>query len=337
MKSPRSNITKTRWQGLSSALAWKHFDECCQVFKCLITVELIGRVGKAEAGNLLNVSVPALNGRIKTLENFLDSPIFAGARSSILTPIGQEVRKLWNPQIQQLLQDFSMAVGRLHDQNNLNISVDRSIWAAEGNRLRAAYSVRMPLGAIHAAFEDVPIAVENRIRDGEIDLGLVSFREKDEKIAPPVKRHFWRNEPMVLVVERERATRLSSKIEVAPSDFGNLHHTFLTMAEDSRMYNNVSTYLRRLKISRCFDYKVPVQDVKSALAQVIEDRGVTIVPERMAAEAEAQGKIEVFLLRPPLERRLDFLYLENGLKKASVNAFLDCLGEGKKPKYLPLE
>src|SRR5580700_10499341 len=110
------------------ALGWKHYDESCQVFKCLVTVELVARLGKTRAGELLNVSVPALNGRIKTLEKLLHGPIFDGHRTNSLTPIGREVRKLWNTQFQQLLECFSREIERLHDQYDLRISVDQTVW-----------------------------------------------------------------------------------------------------------------------------------------------------------------------------------------------------------------
>jgi DNA-binding transcriptional LysR family regulator len=298
------------------ALGWKHYDESCQVFKCLVTVELVARLGKTRAGELLNVSVPALNGRIKTLEKLLHGPIFDGHRTNSLTPIGREVRKLWNTQFQQLLECFSREIERLHDQYDLRISVDQTVWVAEGKRVESAYGVRMPLVAIHTSFEDGHIAIENRVRDGVIDLGLVSFLDKDEKIAVPVKRHFWRNETMMLVVAHERALRLSRKIEVGRDDFSGIHDTFVTMPEDSRMYNSVSAYLKRLKLGRCFSYRIPAQDAAAVLDQVIDDRGVSILPERVAAEAEAQGKVASFLLMPQFQQSLDFLYCENSLKMA---------------------
>jgi DNA-binding transcriptional LysR family regulator len=313
-------------------LGWKHLDESCQVFKCLVTVELIARLNKTRAGELLNVSVPALNGRIKTLEKLLRGPVFDGRRCNALTPIGREVRKLWSPQLRQFLESFLTEIERLHDQNDLRISADKSIWLAYGKRVETAYGVRLPLGAIHTSFEDGHIAIENRVREGAIDLGLVSFLNPDEKIAAPVKRHFWRNETMVLVVARERAAPLSTKIQVGRDDFRGIHDTFVTMPEDSRMYSSVSAYLKRLKIGRCFSYRIPAQDAAAALEQVIDDRGVSILPERVAAEAEAQGKVASFLLMPQLQQSLDFLYRENSLKIASIQSFLECLEDGKSTK-----
>jgi len=318
--------------GVAPALGWKHYDESCQVFKCLVTIELIARLGKTRAGELLNISVPALNGRIKTLEKLLHGPVFDGRRGNSLTPIGREVRKLWNAQFQHLLESFLTEIERLHDQNDLRIAVDQSSWVAEGKRVESAYGVRMPLCAIHTSFEDGHIAIENRVRDGVIDLGLVSFLDKDEKIAAPVKRHFWRNETMMLVVARERAARLSTKIQVGRDDYRGIHDTFVTMPEDSRMYGSVSAYLKRLKIGRCFGYRVPAQDAAAVLNQVIDDRGVSILPERVAAEAEAQGKVASFLLMPQFQQSLDFLYRENSLKLASIQSFLECLEEAKSTK-----
>lgn len=321
------------WLGVTPALGWKHYDESCQVFKCLVTVELIARLGKTRAGELLNVSVPALNGRIKTLEKLLRGPLFDGRRSNSLTPIGREVRKLWSAQFQHLLQSFITAIERLHDQNNLRVSVDQSLWAVQGKSIEAAYGVRVPLCAIHTSFEDGHLEIENRVRDGVIDLGLVSFLERDEKIAAPVKRHFWRNEAMVLVVAQERAARLSRKIQVGRDDFGGIHDTFVTMPEDSRMYHCVSAYLKRLKIGRCFTYRIPAQDAAAVVDQVIDDRGVSILPERVAAEAEAQGKVASFLLTPQFQQSLEFLYRENSLKIASIQSFLECLEETKNIRH----
>ena len=333
MKSQLIDITALSARlGVTPALGWKHYDESCQAFKCLITVELIARLGKTRAGELLNVSVPALNGRIKTLEKLLHGPVFDGRRTNSLTPMGREVRKLWNPHFHQVLDSFFKEIERLHDQNDLRLSVDQSVWVAEGKRVESAFGTRMPLCAIHTSFEDSHIAIENRVRDGVIDLGLVSFLDRDEKIAAPVTRHFWRNETMMLVVARERAARLSTKIQVGRDDFREIHDTFVTMPEDSRMYGSVSAYLKRLKIGRCFSYRVPAQDAAAVLDHVIDDRGVSILPERVAAEAEAHGKVASFLLMPQFQQSLDFLYRENSLKITSIQSFLECLEEAKSTK-----
>jgi DNA-binding transcriptional LysR family regulator len=162
----------------------------------------------------------------------------------------------------------------------------------------------------------------------------VRLVDDDEKLVPPVKTRFWRNEPMVLVVQPERAAHLANKVEVAPADLRKLHHTFL-MPQDSRTYSGVSGYLRKLKLGRCFDYKAQVRNVNEALTHVIADDGVSILPECLVAESEGQGKVSTFLLRPAFQQRLGFLYLENSLKATSVSAFLDCLGEGKNSKFLP--
>src|SRR5580698_1556708 len=98
------------------------------------------------------------------------------------------------------------------------------------------------------------------------------------------------------------------------------------------MYGRVSAYLKRLKIGRCFSYRVPAQDAAAVLDQVIDDRGVSILPERVAAEAEAQGKVASFLLMPQFQQSLDFLYRENSLKIASIRSFLECLEGGKSTK-----
>src|SRR5580692_9654175 len=148
------------------ALGWKHYDESCQVFKCLVTVELVARLGKTRAGELLNVSVPALNGRIQTLEKLLHGPVFDSHRTNTVTPIGREVRKLWSAQFQQHLVSFLTEIERLHDQNDLRLSVDQSVWVAEGKRVESAFATRMPLCSIHTTFEDGHIAIENRVRDG---------------------------------------------------------------------------------------------------------------------------------------------------------------------------
>jgi hypothetical protein len=115
--------------------------------------------------------------------------------------------------------------------------------------------------------------VENQVREGTLDVGVVSFPPLKHRIAPPVVLHFWRNEPMVLVVADQRAIRLSNKSKATPEDLRGLHHTFFTMPENSGMYNAVNEYLK--KFSAPFRYKVPVRNESEALSAVIADKGIT--------------------------------------------------------------
>jgi DNA-binding transcriptional LysR family regulator len=310
--------------------SWKQFDECFQTFNGLIAVELVGRLNsRTRAAEHLGISVTALSSRLKTLAKRLNGPIIENPRSSALTPLGKALRKVWEASREDI-EAFLGEIERLHNQRDLHLAVVRSVWEAEKEWLEYEYCKRMPGGEIYPFIEDGYEAITHQVRDGVVDIGVVSFLGKEEGVAPPVARRFWRSEEMVLVVNHARSGLMTKNAAVRPVDFKDLHQTFFTMPENTRMYNAVNGYLRKHGIHKFFRYKVPVEDVNAALREVMKGRGVSILPEPAVRQALIEQKIETFLLAPSLTRPLDLLYRENSFKKVPVQAFLECIDESKK-------
>jgi len=304
--------------------SWKELDEYCQhVLSDIVTVELIGRLqSKTKTADLLNMTLPAVRSRLAPVERALKGPIAERGRNGELSPLGLKMRKLWED-IREPVENFILEVEQLHDQETLRLGIARSIWEGERIWLQPEYEARMPRGSILPVFAEGFHTIESQVRDGTLDVGLVSFAPLKPRIAPPVVMHFWRSELMVLVVESERAMRLSKRSKATPEDLRGLHHTLFTMPENSGMYNVVNEYLR--KCSATFRYKVPVRDESEALAAVIADKGVTILPESAVEKAADQLKLDEFVLAPALVRPLALLYRENSLKKEAVDALLECI------------
>ena len=229
--------------------SWKQFDECFQTLNGLIAVELLGRLNsKTRAAEQLGISVTALSSRLKTMEKRLNGPIIENPRSSALTPQGKALRRLWEASREDI-EEFLLEIERLHNQQDLRIAIVKSVWDAEKEWVESEYANRMAGGSIHPFIEDGYEAIAHQVRDGMVDIGVVSFLDKDEKIAPPVTRQFWRTEHMVLVVEHARAGSMTRNAAVRPEDFKDLHKTFFSMQENTRMYNAVNRYLRKHNIS----------------------------------------------------------------------------------------
>jgi DNA-binding transcriptional LysR family regulator len=307
------------------AFSWKELDEYCQhVLSDIVTVELIGRLqSKTKAADILNMTLPAIRSRLMPVERTLKGSVAERGRNGELSPLGLKMRKFWED-IRGPLENFIVEVERLHDLDTLRLGIPQSIWESERKWLEPDYEARMPGGSIQPVFADGFHTIESQVRDGTFDVGVVSFAPLKQRIAPPVILRFWRNEPMVLVVEYQRAAmRLSNRSKATPEDLRGLHHTFFTMPENSGMYNAVNEYLK--KFSAPFRYKVPVRNESEALTAVIADKGVSILPQPAVEKAADDLKFDEFLLAPALVRPLALLYREHSLKEKSVAAFLECI------------
>jgi DNA-binding transcriptional LysR family regulator len=318
-----------RTSAVGRAFSWKELDENCQyVLSDIVTVELIGRLqSKTKAADLLDMTLPAVRSRLAPMERILKGAVAERGKNGELSPLGLRIRRLWDD-IRVPLENFIMEVERLRDQSTLRLGVVQSVWESEGKWLESEYEARAPGGSIEPFFVEGFHAVENQVRDGTFDVGIVGFPPLKPRIAPPVALHFWRNEPMVLVVEYQRAMRLSDRPKATPDDLRGLHHTFFAMPENSGMYNAVNDYLKRYAIR--FRYKVPVRNESEALSAVIADKGVSILPKRAVEHAADGLKVDEFELAPVLARPLALLYRENGLKKQPVDVFLECIKEHQK-------
>jgi DNA-binding transcriptional LysR family regulator len=321
----------SRFMNPGEPRSWRENDEYCrEVMSDLVTLELIARSrSKTKAASLLNISLPALRSRLKPLERRLGGPVVETGRNGNLTPLGKAIRKAWLS-VHGPLEDAISGIEKLHDQRVIRIAIMQSLWNSERQWLVSEYAMRMPGVSIEPLFEDGYSAIENLVRDGEVDLGIVSFLGRDERIASPIKRHFWRSEPLVLTVRFGNAMRLSENVEVRREDFKDLHHTLLTMPEHTRMYTVLDEYLRKTKIDRYFRYKVPVRDVNTALDEVIAGHGISILPEPAVKQAVRDLKVETFLLSPFVARPIDLLYRDDSLKAGLVDAFIQCIDEDKK-------
>jgi DNA-binding transcriptional LysR family regulator len=312
---------------MTMSRSWKDHDETCRhILKNLATVELIGRVGITEAARLLNISPTAIRSRIDPLERMVGGPIVEAKRNGGLTPLGKALRKWWEP-IRNIIDGIADEIERLHDQRTLRLAVSRLTWEAEGERIESEYARIMPDVAIQAVYEDGCLAIENQVRDGVVDIGIVSALAENEYLEAPVTRHFWREDFMVMVAAPDSATRIADRVQIRPADFEYLHCRFLTMPEHNRMHGVVKEYMKKHRIDKFFRHKVALSDIVSIIDRVKKGDGVSILPEPAVMQAARDGGLETFLLHPPLMCRLDCLYRKGGLKSRLVHKFLECLEE----------
>jgi DNA-binding transcriptional LysR family regulator len=307
--------------------SWKQCDDLCRhVLSNLPTVELIGRWrNKSEAARKLNITAAAISSRFKLPEEILGG-LIVEPRTGDLTPIGKVLRQHWE-HVRTIVGTIAADIARLHDQHTLRVAVSQHTWNAEGGWLQREYAKSMPDVAIEALFEDGYLAIENQVRDGIVDLGIVSCMPDKEDLECPVARHHWRKDEMVLVAGPGIAPRVADDIEVKPGDFAGLHDRFFTMPEHTRMHRLVEEYMRKHRIGKCFRHKVPLPDIGSILDHVKRGHGVSILPEPAVKQDTRDLNIDMFLLNPSLKSRLDCLYRERGLKTRLVSAFLECVDE----------
>lgn len=308
--------------------SWKDHDEICRrILNNQATVELIGRAGITEAARQLNMSSAAVRSRLKPLERIVKGPIVEKKKKNAgLTPLGKALRKWWEPS-RAIIDGVADDIERLHDQRTLRLAVSRIAWETEGERIASEYAKRMPDVTIHPVYEDGYLTIENLVRDGGVDVGIVSVLAEDKYPEAPVMRHFWREDFMVMISAPDSATRIADRAEVKPADFEGLHCRFLAIPEHNRMHDIVKQYMKKNRIDKFFRHKVPLPDMESIIDHVKKGDGVSIVPEPAAIRATGYDSLRMFLLKPSLMCRLDCLYREGGLKNSLVAAFLECIDD----------
>ena len=230
-------------------------------------------------------------------------------------------------------EKFIGEVARLQDQRTLRISIIESVWNSDGEILQAAYAARMPGGSIEAVTAEGHFEIESQVRDGTVDVGIVSFPPSQEEIALPVKLQFWRNEPMVAVMEFVAAIRVPNQVEITPHYLATLDDTFYTMPANTATYHAVNEYLKKHCVK--FKYKVPVANAAEALRRILKGNGVSILPEPVVEQAAHYLKVEKFLLNPYFVRPIYVVFREDSLKKALVETFLKCLPDSKNSPKKP--
>jgi DNA-binding transcriptional LysR family regulator len=144
---------------------------------------------------------------------------------------------------------------------------------------------------------------------------------------------------MVLVVSKLRAAQARAKKPdidqaAAAADIRAMHDQFYTMKENAPMTVSVLQYLRDEKIK--FKRTEPRNSVQEALGLIIQDHGISILPEPSVQLAVKQSLVESFRLANRLYRPLVILSSRHCLKADALKAFVQCIMRHSHP-YLPLK
>jgi DNA-binding transcriptional LysR family regulator len=191
-----------------------------------------------------------------------------------------------------------------------------SIGLSEMSHLRDEFAVRYPKA--HLAVEYMrPANIYAAVRNGGVDLGLVSYPESSREIeAIP-----WRREKMQLAVWPSHP--LASREEVHLSDLDGI--AFIAFDEDLSIRRELDRFLRANGVT--VDVVMHFDNIQTIKEAVALGSGVSILPARtMQTEIEQGRLVAIPLHAPDLARPVGIVRRRRKKLHRAAEAFLELVG-----------
>ena len=268
----------------------------------------------SEAALQLNISQSAVSHAIATLETELGVILFnRGRNGADLTPVGEQLI-LPAKQILDLLQKMVTEANRAKGLKggNVRLVAFRSAATHILPALIAQFRRQFPLITVNIIDVDEHFEIENILRSGQADIGVVDLPCSEEFETWEI----YRDEYVVL---------LPSSLEL-----NQTHLTWKQLATYPLIisaYNSCSLeirkYLQRSPQNVNIAYEMKQDSTITSMA--MQGLGAAILPQ-LAAEPLSE-KLKVYSLPVPLERIIEAAVVKNALHTPAVFAFLDTLNQ----------
>lgn len=262
------------------------------------------------AALMLDVSQSSVSRAIATLEAELGVPLLNRGRfGARLTPIGERV-VCHARQMLALREQIDLEVNQLKGLRGgrLRIASFRSAATHVLPPIMARFCQRFPDVDVSLA-EMEPVGVEQALREGAVDLGLVPLPRSPEFETWEVVR----DEYVVLLPDNPKVPKTLSWQELSRYSFILYNYAECTSA----VRNHWENWGQTLKVA------YEVKEDSTIVSMVAQGLGAAILP-RMAA-IPIPKQVQVRSLPVPLERIVGAAVLESALHPPTVFAFLDAL------------
>jgi DNA-binding transcriptional LysR family regulator len=216
-------------------------------------------------------------------------------------------------------QEFHEALAQLKGrlEGAVRVAAIYSVGIRDIARLEKGLAARLPQAELTVEYLR-PEKVYEAVRNGQADLGIVSYPESTREIvAIP-----WREEKMILAASPSHP--LAAKKTVSVADLAGAD--YVAFDSDLRVGREVERYLRRngvqINVVMHFD-NIPSMKEAVALGQ-----GVSILPIRVLETDIEEGRLAAIPIKGcTLARPLGVLHLRRKKLNAAAQAFLDLLRE----------
>ncbi len=283
-----------------------------KLFKEIAVARSMSR-GAAHCG----VSQSAASQHVQEVERRLGEPLFdRGKRPLELTDAGRLYAEFCRDvlrreeELEAALQELKGAIS-----GTLRVASIYSIGLSEMSRVQQEFAELHPNAQLEVEYMR-PDRIYEAVRNGEAELGLVSYPEPTREIAAIP----WRAEQMQIALPPGHP--LASRDEVQPRDLNGEH--FIGFDEELPIRRELDRFFRThgvdVQIVMHFDN---IQMVKEAVAL---GSGISILPARTMQAEIVQGRLATVPLRAPeLCRPVGIIHLKRKKLTRAAQAFLDLL------------
>ena len=286
-----------------------------RLFKEIAVTGSISKGAKA-----CGVTQSAASQHVQEVERRLGSALLDRSKRPLeLTPAGRLYADFCRDVLRQE-DEFQLALDRLKEEveGTVRVASIYSVGLSEMSRLHEEFSASHPTAHLEVEYMR-PDKIYAAVRNGEADLGLVSYPESSREIAAIG----WREEEMRLAAPPTHA--LAGRECVRAEDLEGFD--FIGFDEDLSIRREIDRFLRArgvsVKMVMHFDN---IQMIKEAVAL---GSGVSILPARSMRTDIEQGRLVAVKLEPPgLVRPVGIVHRRRKKFSRAAQAFLELLLPG---------
>lgn len=288
--------------------------------------------GFHRAAKALNVSQPAVSGRIRLLEEALGATLFVRAKTHVtLSPAGKALR----PHAENLLRAVSLARQAVHEQQPTAASGIVSISAGLSI---STYLLPDILKKYHSAHPKVMVSVRSgnssqvlkMVLDGEVDLGLARSLHH-----PEVETLSLRDDPLLLVGHPRHPAARKRKVKLEEVESWPL----IFYDRGSSDWTLTNGLFRRAGLLP--NVVLEVEGIEACKRMVLRQLGLAFLPQLAVTRELKNGKLRAVQIADaePLHRSLDVIRSRHRPLGVNAQRFLELLrtttGAAETPKSGP--
>lgn len=287
---------------------------------------VVSREGSfTRAAEVLGTSQPSISTAIQQLENALELKLFDRSTKTLRLT---KASRSFLPVIERLVNELDVTVADLHSiaegtAGNVAVAVLPSIATNILPKTIASFSKTFPNIRI-ALRDDNSSGVQERVRNGEVDLGVAGRIEHSEGL------HF---EPMIrdpfgVVLHKTHPLAL----EKGPINWEELSgYPFISFAADTGIRPLLDT-LEHVPENIALPW-IEVSNIATVLSLLNTNLGIAALPE-MAVSSMTSEVIFRTLLNPPLFRELGLITRTDRSLSPAASHFVDHMKKAMLPQWL---
>lgn len=250
----------------------------------------------SKAAAVLDLTQSAVSQSVQHLEDVLEVRLIdRGQRPLALTPAGQ----IYHRGVRELLRDYQQLLCELRRGDRplageLRVGTIYSVGLSYMPDAIAEFTRQHPDAEVKLEFGGSGQVVE-WVKNGEVDLGLVSFPRNSKQIGHIV----WQHEPMRLVCSVRHP--LASRTEIGAKDL----HELPMIGFDRQLVLRQEIDRRLSEVGIRPDFNIEFDNADSMVRAIEAHGGIGILPEAVVRRETASGSLRVvacpaFEMRRPL-------------------------------------